>query len=45
MDYQILLPSACTIADATTNFSSTNQLTFERAQEVLLDHLASRPKS
>ncbi len=37
------LPSGCTIAIAFTNYSSTNQLTFERAQEVLLDRsLASR---
>lgn len=27
----------CTIAIAFTNYSSTNQLTFERAQQVLMD--------
>lgn len=31
------LPLICTIAIAFTNYSSTNQLTFERAQSVLLD--------
>ncbi len=38
----VLFPLVCTIAIAFTNYSSTNQLTFERAQEVLLDRLASR---
>ncbi len=33
----VLFPLACTIAIAFTNYSSTNQLTFERAQQVLLD--------
>lgn len=33
----VLFPLVCTIAIAFTNYSSTNQLTFERAQEVLLD--------
>ncbi len=32
----VLFPLVCTIAIAFTNYSSTNQLTFERAQEVLL---------
>ncbi len=32
----VLFPLACTIAIAFTNYSSTNQLTFERAQQVLL---------
>ncbi|AMG56542.1 maltose ABC transporter permease MalF [Pantoea vagans] len=32
----VLFPLACTIAIAFTNFSSSNQLTFERAQQVLL---------
>ncbi len=30
-------PLICTIAIAFTNYSSTNQLTFERAQQVLMD--------
>ncbi len=38
----VLFPLVCTIAIAFTNYSSTNQLTFERAQEVLLDRSASR---
>ncbi|CNI37978.1 maltose transporter membrane protein [Yersinia enterocolitica] len=33
----VLFPLICTIAIAFTNYSSTNQLTFERAQSVLLD--------
>ncbi|PKH22263.1 maltose ABC transporter permease MalF [Enterobacterales bacterium CwR94] len=33
----VLFPLACTIAIAFTNYSSTNQLTFERAQKVLMD--------
>lgn len=33
----VLFPLAATIAIAFTNYSSTNQLTFERAQTVLLD--------
>ena len=33
----VLFPLACTIAIAFTNYSSTNQLSFERAQQVLLD--------
>ncbi|MEX9761152.1 maltose ABC transporter permease MalF [Providencia rettgeri] len=33
----VLFPLVATIAIAFTNYSSTNQLTFERAQEVLLD--------
>ena len=33
----VLFPLICTIAIAFTNYSSTNQLTFERAQQVLLD--------
>lgn len=33
----VLFPLICTIAIAFTNYSSTNQLTFERAQEVLMD--------
>lgn len=32
----VLFPLACTVAIAFTNYSSTNQLTFERAQQVLL---------
>lgn len=32
----VLFPLICTIAIAFTNYSSTNQLTFERAQSVLL---------
>lgn len=33
----VLFPLICTIAIAFTNYSSTNQLSFERAQSVLLD--------
>ncbi|VEC01585.1 Maltose transport system permease protein malF [Cedecea lapagei] len=33
----VLFPLVCTIAIAFTNYSSTNQLTFERAQQVLMD--------
>ncbi len=33
----VLFPLICTIAIAFTNYSSTNQLTQERAQQVLLD--------
>nr|VXZ89875.1 Maltose transport system permease protein malF [Klebsiella pneumoniae] len=33
----VLFPLICTIAIAFTNYSSTNQLTFERAQQVLMD--------
>ncbi|HKS34205.1 MAG TPA: maltose ABC transporter permease MalF [Enterobacteriaceae bacterium] len=33
----VIFPLVCTIAIAFTNYSSTNQLTFERAQQVLLD--------
>ncbi|MEG3131582.1 maltose ABC transporter permease MalF [Pantoea cypripedii] len=32
----VLFPLACTVAIAFTNYSSTNQLTLERAQQVLL---------
>lgn len=32
----VLFPLICTIAIAFTNYSSTNQLTFERAQSVLM---------
>ena len=32
----VLFPLACTVAIAFTNYSSTNQLTFERAQSVLM---------
>lgn len=39
----ILFPLICTIAIAFTNYSSTNQLTFERAQTVLMSrHYQSR---
>ncbi len=34
MGFFVLFPLVCTIAIAFTNYSSTNQLTFERAQEV-----------
>lgn len=34
----VLFPLACTIAIAFTNYSSINQLTFERAQSVLLQN-------
>ena len=40
----VLFPLVCTIAIAFTNYSSTNQLTFERAQEVLLDRSRKQPK-
>lgn len=33
----VLFPLACTIGIAFTNYSSSNQLSFERAQQVLLD--------
>jgi maltose/maltodextrin transport system permease protein len=33
----VLFPLVCTIAIAFTNYSSTNQLTFERAQSVLME--------
>ncbi|MDU4092457.1 MAG: maltose ABC transporter permease MalF, partial [Pantoea sp.] len=33
----VLFPLACTIAIAFTNYSSTNQLSFERARQVLMD--------
>jgi len=33
----VIFPLVCTIAIAFTNYSSTNQLTFERAQQVLMD--------
>ncbi|MTH47963.1 maltose ABC transporter permease MalF [Intestinirhabdus alba] len=33
----VLFPLVCTIAIAFTNYSSTNQLTFERARQVLMD--------
>jgi len=33
----VIFPLICTIAIAFTNYSSTNQLTFERAQQVLMD--------
>ncbi len=36
MSLFVLFPLVCTIAIAFTNYSSTNQLTFERAQSVLL---------
>ena len=41
----VLFPLVCTIAIAFTNYSSTNQLTFERAQEVLLDRSWQAGKS
>ncbi len=41
----VLFPLVCTIAIAFTNYSSTNQLTFERAQEVLLDRSGKQAKS
>jgi len=37
MSLFVLFPLVCTIAIAFTNYSSTNQLTFERAQSVLMD--------
>ncbi len=40
----VLFPLVCTIAIAFTNYSSTNQLTFERAQEVLLDRSRKQAK-
>lgn len=40
----VLFPLVCTIAIAFTNYSSTNQLTFERAQEVLLDRSGKQAK-
>ncbi len=36
MSLFVLFPLVCTIAIAFTNYSSTNQLTFERAQSVLM---------
>ena len=33
----VLFPLICTIAIAFTNYSTSNQLTFERAQQVLMD--------
>ena len=41
----VLFPLVCTIAIAFTNYSSTNQLTFERAQEVLMDRSFQAGKS
>ncbi len=41
----VLFPLVCTIAIAFTNYSSTNQLTFERAQEVLMDRSFRAGKS
>ncbi|WP_252145446.1 maltose ABC transporter permease MalF [Yokenella regensburgei] len=41
----VLFPLICTIAIAFTNYSSTNQLTFERAQQVLLDRSYQAGKS
>lgn len=38
----VLFPLICTIAIAFTNYSSTNQLTFERAQQVLMDRPSVR---
>ena len=40
-----LFPLICTIAIAFTNYSSTNQLTFERAQQVLMDRSFQAGKS
>ncbi|TPG61537.1 maltose ABC transporter permease MalF [Ewingella americana] len=37
MSLFVLFPLVCTIFIAFTNYSSTNQLTFERAQSVLMD--------
>ncbi|WP_312311997.1 maltose ABC transporter permease MalF [Atlantibacter sp.] len=41
----VLFPLICTIAIAFTNYSSTNQLTFERAQQVLMDRQYQAGKS
>ncbi|MDY0969543.1 maltose ABC transporter permease MalF [Siccibacter turicensis] len=41
----VLFPLVCTIAIAFTNYSSTNQLTQERAQQVLLDRQYQAGKS
>ncbi len=41
----VLFPLICTIAIAFTNYSSTNQLTFERAQQVLMDRSYQAGKS
>ncbi|PLL43775.1 maltose ABC transporter permease MalF, partial [Klebsiella michiganensis] len=41
----VLFPLICTIAIAFTNYSSTNQLTFERAQQVLMDRSFQAGKS
>lgn len=41
----VLFPLVCTIAIAFTNYSSTNQLTFERAQAVLMDRSFRAGKS
>lgn len=41
----VLFPLVCTIAIAFTNYSSTNQLTFERAQQVLMDRQYQAGKS
>lgn len=41
----VLFPLVCTIAIAFTNYSSTNQLTQERAQEVLMDRVYQAGKS
>ena len=41
----VIFPLVCTIAIAFTNYSSTNQLTFERAQQVLLDRTYQAGKS
>nr|VUD27864.1 maltose transport inner membrane protein [Salmonella sp. NCTC 7297] len=40
----MLFPLVCTIAIAFTNYSSTNQLTFERAQQVLMDRSYQQAK-
>lgn len=40
----VLFPLVCTIAIAFTNYSSTNQLTFERAQQVLMNGLIRQEK-
>ena len=41
----VLFPLICTIAIAFTNYSSTNQLAFERAQQVLIDRSLQAGKS
>ncbi|MBV7406496.1 maltose ABC transporter permease MalF [Enterobacter sp. ENT03] len=41
----VLFPLVCTIAIAFTNYSSTNQLTQERAQQVLMDRIYQAGKT